>query len=158
HPGTRIEEVTRLADEVEAEIRNVIPADKILSSVDNIGLPLSGINFSYNNSGTIGVLDADILLSLNNASELPVADYIKTLREVLPQKFPGTTFSFLPADMVSQILNFGAPAPIDIAISGPDMLENRELAATLLAKISRVPGVADPRVQQVFQGPALNVA
>jgi multidrug efflux pump subunit AcrB len=157
HPGTRIEEVTRLADEVEAQIRNVIPADKILSSVDNIGLPLSGINFSYSNSGTIGVLDADILLSLNDETELPIAEYIKTLREVLPQKFPGATFSFLPADMVSQILNFGAPAPIDVAISGPDMMENRELAATLLAKISRVPGVADPRIQQVFQGPALNV-
>jgi multidrug efflux pump subunit AcrB len=157
HPGTRIEEVTRLADEVEAEIRNVIPPDKILSSVDNIGLPLSGINFSYSNSGTIGVLDADILLSLDNATELPVAEYIKTLREVLPHKFPGATFSFLPADMVSQILNFGAPAPIDVAISGPDMVENRELAATLLAKISHVPGVADPRIQQVFQGPALNV-
>jgi multidrug efflux pump subunit AcrB len=157
HPGTRIEEVTRLADEVEAEIRNVIPPDKILSSVDNIGLPLSGINFSYSNSGTIGVLDADILLSLNNATELPVAEYVKTLREVLPQKFPGATFSFLPPDMVSQILNFGAPAPIDVAISGPDMVENRKLAATLLAKISHVPGVADPRIQQVFQGPALNV-
>jgi multidrug efflux pump subunit AcrB len=157
HPGTRIEEVTRLADEVEAEIRNVIPPDKILSSVDNIGLPLSGINFSYSNSGTIGVLDADILLSLDNATELPVAGYIKTLREVLPHKFPGATFSFLPPDMVSQILNFGAPAPIDVAISGPDMVENRELAATLLAKISHVPGIADPRIQQVFQGPALNV-
>jgi multidrug efflux pump subunit AcrB len=157
HPGTRIEEVTRLADEVEAEIRNVIPPDKILSSVDNIGLPLSGINFSYSNSGTIGVLDADILLSLDNATELPVAEYVKTLREVLPHKFPGATFSFLPPDMVSQILNFGAPAPIDVAISGPDMVENRELAATLLAKISHVPGVADPRIQQVFQGPALNV-
>jgi multidrug efflux pump subunit AcrB len=157
HPGTRIEEVTRLVDEVEAQIRNVIPADKILSSVDNIGLPLSGINFSYSNSGTIGVLDADILLSLNDETELPIAEYINTLREVLPQKFPGATFSFLPADMVSQILNFGAPAPIDVAISGPDMVENRELAATLLAKISRVPGVADPRIQQVFQGPALNV-
>jgi multidrug efflux pump subunit AcrB len=157
HPGTRIEEVTRLADEVEAEIRNVIPPDRILSSVDNIGLPLSGINFSYSNSGTIGVLDADILLSLNNARELPVAEYVKTLREVLPQKFTGATFSFLPADMVSQILNFGAPAPIDIAITGPDMVENRKLAATVLAKISHVPGVADPRIQQVFQGPALNV-
>jgi multidrug efflux pump subunit AcrB len=157
HPGTRIEEVTRLADEVEAEIRNVIPPDKILSSVDNIGLPLSGINFSYSNSGTIGVLDADILLSLDDATELPVAKYVRSLREVLPHKFPGATFSFLPPDMVSQILNFGAPAPIDVAISGPDMVENRELAATLLAKISHVPGVADPRIQQVFQGPALNV-
>jgi multidrug efflux pump subunit AcrB len=157
HPGTRIEEVTALVDQVEAEIRNVIPPARILSSVDNIGLPLSGTNMSYGNSGTIGVDDADILLSLDSTAELPMAEYVKTLREVLPQKFPGATFSFLPADMVSQILNFGMPAPIDVAISGPDMVQNRRLAATLLAKISHVPGVADPRIQQAFQGPALNV-
>ena len=157
HPGTRIEAVTALVNEVEAEIRNVIPPEKILSSVDNIGLPLSGINFSYNNTGTIGVIDADILLSLDNEAELPITEYIMTLREVLPQKFPGTTFSFPPGDMVSQILNFGAPAPVDVAISGPDMVANRRLAADLLARISHVPGVADPRIQQVFQGPALNV-
>jgi multidrug efflux pump subunit AcrB len=158
HPGTRIEEVTRLVNEVETEIRNVIPPDKILSSVDNIGLPLSGLNFSYNNTGTIGIIDADILLSLNSETEeLPVAEYIKTLRETLPQKFPGATFSFLPGDMVTQILNFGQPAPVDVAISGPDMVQNRKLAADLLARISHVPGVADPRIQQVFQGPALNV-
>jgi multidrug efflux pump subunit AcrB len=157
HPGTRIEEVTALVDQVEAEIRNVIPSDKILSSVDNIGLPLSGTNMSYNNSGTIGVDDADILLSLDNETELPIAEYVKTLREVLPQKFPSATFSFLPADMASQILNFGMPAPVDVAISGPDMVQNRKLAATLLAKISHVPGVADPHIQQAFQGPALNV-
>ncbi len=157
HPGTRVEEVTSLVNNIEAEIRNVIPADKILSSVDNIGLPLSGINFSYNNSGTVGVIDADILLSLDAEAELPIAEWVKTLRETLPQRFPGTTFSFLPGDMVSQILNFGAPAPVDVAISGPDMIECRKLAADLLARISHVPGVADPRIQQVFQGPALNV-
>jgi multidrug efflux pump subunit AcrB len=157
HPGTRVEEVTSLVDNVEAEIRNVVPPDKILSSVDNIGLPLSGINFSYNNSGTVGVIDADILLSLDKDSELPIAEWVKTLREVLPQRFPGTTFSFLPGDMVSQILNFGAPAPVDVAISGPNMVQNRKLATDLLTKISHVPGVADPRIQQAFQGPALNV-
>jgi multidrug efflux pump subunit AcrB len=157
HPGTRIEEVTALVNQIEAEIRNVIPSEKILSSVDNIGLPLSGINFSYNNTGTIGIIDADILLSLNDETELPIPEYIKTLREVLPQKFPGTTFSFPPGDMVSQILNFGQPSPVDVAISGPDMVQNRKLAADLLARISHVPGVADPRIQQAFQGPALNV-
>jgi multidrug efflux pump subunit AcrB len=146
HPGTRIEAVTALVNDIEAEIRNVIPPEKILSSVDNIGLPLSGINFSYNNTGTIGVIDADILLSLDNETELPIAEYIKTLREILPQKFPGTTFAFLPGDMVSQILNFGAPAPVDVAISGPDVVANRKLAADLLARISHVPGVADPRI------------
>jgi multidrug efflux pump subunit AcrB len=157
HPGMRIEEVTSLVNNVEAEIRNVIPADKILSSVDNIGLPVSGINLSYNNTGTVGVIDADILLLLDAEAELPIADYIKTLREVLPQRFPGTAFSFLPGQMVSQILNFGAPAPLDVEISGPDIVANRMLAADLLARISQVPGVADPRIQQIFQGPALNV-
>jgi multidrug efflux pump subunit AcrB len=157
HPGTRVEEVTSLVNNVEAAIRDVIPADRIVSSVDNIGLPLSGINFSYSNTGTVGVIDADILLSLDPEAELPIADYIKTLREALPRRFPGTAFSFLPGDMVSQILNFGAPAPVDVAISGPDMVANRNLAADLLARISHVPGVADPRIQQVFQGPALNV-
>jgi multidrug efflux pump subunit AcrB len=135
HPGTRIEEVTRLINEVEAEIRTVIPPDEILSTVDNIGLPLSGTNLSYGNSGTIGVIDADILISLQGEASgedsLPTAEYVKTLREVLPRKFPGATFAFLPADMVSQILNFGSPAPIDVQISGPDMVENRRLAADL---------------------------
>jgi multidrug efflux pump subunit AcrB len=161
HPGTRIEEVTRLINEVEAEIRTVIPPDDILSTVDNIGLPLSGTNLSYGNSGTIGVIDADILISLqgegSGEDSVPTAQYVKTLREVLPRKFPGATFAFLPADMVSQILNFGSPAPIDVQISGPDMVENRRLAADLLARINHVPGIADARLQQAFQGPALNV-
>jgi multidrug efflux pump subunit AcrB len=157
HPGTRVEEVTRLVNEVEAEIRHVIPPNQILSTVDNIGLPNSGLNLTYGNSGTIGVIDTDILISLNGEADPPTAEYAKTLREVLPRKFPGATFSFLPADMVSQILNFGAPAPVDVQITGPDMVGNRKLAADLLAKISRVPGIADPRIQQAFQGPALNV-
>jgi multidrug efflux pump subunit AcrB len=156
HPGTRVEEVTRLVNEVEDEIRTVIPPNEIASTVDNIGLPNSGINMSYNNSGTIGIIDVDILIALEG-DDLPTADYIKTLREVLPRKFPAATFSFLPADMVSQILNFGAPAPIDVQITGPNMVENRSLAADLLAKINRVPGIADARIQQAFQAPALNV-
>ena len=157
HPGTRVEEVTRLINDVEAEIRTVIPPNEILSTVDNIGLPNSGMNLTYGNSGTIGVIDTDILISLNGEDEPPTAEYAKTLREVLPRKFPGATFAFLPADMVSQILNFGAPAPVDVQISGPNMIDNRKLAADLLAKVSRVPGVADARIQQAFQGPALNV-
>jgi multidrug efflux pump subunit AcrB len=157
HPGMRIEEVTRLVDEVEAVIRTVIPPNELVSAVDNIGLPISGTNMSYNNSGTIGVIDTDILLSLDEEEHGPTSEYIKTLREVLPQKFPEATFAFLPADMVSQILNFGAPAPIDVQVSGPNTDDNRKLAANLLAKISRVPGIADPRIQQAFQGPALNV-
>ena len=157
HPGTRIEEATRLIDVIEGEIRSVIPPNELASVVDNIGLPISGTNMSYSNSGTIGVGDADILLTLNEEDHAPTADYVKKLRELLPRKFPGTTFSFLPADMVSQILNFGSPAPIDVQISGPGLAGNRELAANLLAKISRVPGIADARVQQAFQAPALNV-
>jgi multidrug efflux pump subunit AcrB len=156
HPGTRIEEVTRLVNEVEDAIRTVIPPREIASTVDNIGLPTSGINMSYNNSGTIGIIDVDILIALEG-DDLPTADYIKTLREVLPRKFPAATFAFLPADMVSQILNFGAPAPIDVQITGPNMVENRSLAAELLAKINHVPGIADARIQQAFQAPALNV-
>jgi multidrug efflux pump subunit AcrB len=156
HPGTRIEEVTRLVNEVEDVVRTVIPPDEIASTVDNIGLPNSGINMSYNNSGTIGIIDVDILIALEG-EDLPTAQYVKTLREVLPRKFPAATFSFLPADMVSQILNFGSPAPIDVQITGPNMVDNRSLAAELLAKINRVPGVADARIQQAFQAPALNV-
>jgi multidrug efflux pump subunit AcrB len=156
HPGTRIEEVTRLVNEVEDEIRTVIPPKEIASTVDNIGLPNSGINMSYNNSGTIGIIDVDILIALEG-EDLPTAGYVKTLREVLPRKFPAATFSFLPADMVSQILNFGAPAPIDVQITGPNMVENRALAAELLAQINHIPGIADARIQQAFQAPALNV-
>ena len=139
HPGTRIEEVTRLVNEVENVIRTVIPPDEIASTVDNIGLPNSGINMSYNNSGTIGIIDVDILIALEG-DDLPTAEYVKTLREVLPRRFPEATFSFLPADMVSQILNFGAPAPIDVQITGPNMVDNRSLAAELLAKIESRPG------------------
>jgi multidrug efflux pump subunit AcrB len=157
HPGTRIEEVTRLINEVEAEIRTVIPPDEILSAVDNIGLPLAGTNLAYSNSGTIGIIDADILISLGGETSMPTAEYVNSLREVQPRKFPGTSFAFLPADMVSQILNFGAPAPIDVQISGPSMVENRKLAADLLARINHAPGIADARIQQAFQGPALNV-
>jgi multidrug efflux pump subunit AcrB len=157
HPGIRIEEATSLIDQVEGEIRQVIPPNDLLSVVDNIGLPISGTNMAYGNSGTIGVGDADILLTLDEENHEPVSEYIKTLREVLPRKFPGTSFAFLPADMVSQILNFGSPAPLDVQITGPDLTENRRVSSELLAKINHVPGIADARIQQAFQSPALNV-
>jgi multidrug efflux pump subunit AcrB len=156
-PGTRIEEATSLIDQVEGEIRQVIPPNELLSVVDNIGLPISGLNMSYGNSGTIGVGDADILLTLDEENHKPTSEYIKQLREILPRKYPGATFAFLPADMVSQILNFGSPAPLDVQITGQDLTEDRRLAAELLAKISHVAGVADARIQQAFQAPALNV-
>jgi multidrug efflux pump subunit AcrB len=156
-PGTRIEESTSLIDQIEGEIRQVIPPSELLSIVDNIGLPISGTNMAYGNSGTIGVGDADVFVTLDEENHKPTSEYIKTLREILPRKFPGTNVAFLPADMVSQILNFGSPASLDVQITGPDLIENRRVSADLLAKITRVPGIADARLQQAFQSPALNV-
>ena len=154
--GTRIEQTTVLADQVDQKIRAIIPPDRLASVVDNIGLPVSGINLSYSNTGTIGVFDDDILVTLREGAT-STDDYVKTLREQLPRAFPGATFSFLPADMVSQILNFGSPAPIDVQIAGNDLKASRAFATKLLAKIRHVPGVADPRIQEAFQDPALRV-
>jgi multidrug efflux pump subunit AcrB len=154
--GTRIEETTRLADRIGEAIRKIIPADELDGIVDNIGLSVSGINMAYNNSGTIGVEDADILVSLK-ANHAPTADYVKTMREQLPHRFPGTSFAFLPADIVSQILNFGVPAPIDLQVVGNDLQANRKYANQLLARIKQIPGIADARIQQAFQQPTLNV-
>jgi multidrug efflux pump subunit AcrB len=154
--GTRIEQTSELADEVDAAIRKIIPPNRIVSIVDNLGLPNSGINISYSNSGTIGVFDGDILVTLNEGPA-PTEVYVKTLREKLPRAFPGATFSFLPADIVSQILNFGSPAPIDVQIAGNDLTANRAFANKLLARVRKVPGVADPRIQQQFRYPGLKV-
>jgi multidrug efflux pump subunit AcrB len=154
--GTRIEETTRLTDQVEQKIRALVPPDRIASIVDNIGLPNSGINISYGSSGTIGVFDADISVTLNEG-KIATDAFVKTLREKLPAAFPGTTFSFLPADIVTQILNFGSPAPLDVQIAGADLNASRTFANKLLAKIRYVPGVADPRIQEQFQNPALKV-
>ncbi len=154
--GTRIEETTKLADRIGEAIRRIIPAGELGGITDNIGLSVSGINMAYNNSGTIGVEDADILISLN-PNHAPTADYVKTMREHLPRQFPGTSFSFLPADMVSQILNFGVPAPIDVQVVGSDVQADRQYANALLARIKQIPGIADARIQQAFQQPTLNV-
>jgi multidrug efflux pump subunit AcrB len=154
--GTRIEETTRLADRIGEAIHEIIPADELDSIVDNIGLSVSGINVAYNNSGTIGVEDADILISLK-PNHAPTADYVKTMREQLPRQFPGVSFAFLPADMVTQILNFGVPAPIDLQVVGNDLQANRNYANGLLARIKQIPGIADARIQQAFQQPTLNV-
>ena len=154
--GTRIEETTALADRVGAAIRRIIPPAELDSVVDNIGLSVSGINMAYNNSGTIGTEDADILVSLK-ARHGATADYVRRMREVLPQQFPGVGFAFLPADMVSQILNFGAPAPIDLQVVGSNVSADRKYAEELLARIRRIPGVADARIQQAFQQPTLDV-
>jgi multidrug efflux pump subunit AcrB len=154
--GTRIEETTKLADRVGKAISKIVPANELDGIVDNVGLSVSGINMAYNNSGTIGVGDADILVSLK-PNHAPTADYEKTMREQLPRLFPGTSFAFLPADMVSQILNFGAPAPIDVQVVGNDLQANRAYANALLARIKKIPGIADARIQQAFQQPTLNV-
>src|SRR3979490_620178 len=154
--GTRIEETTSLTDRIGTAIHGIIPANELDGVVSNIGLSVSGINMAYNNSGTISVGDADILISLK-PNHAPSDDYIKTLRTKLPQQFPGTTFAFLPADIVSQVLNFGVPAPIDLQVAGRDLAANRKYANSWLAKVREIPGIADARIQQVFQQPTLNV-
>ena len=155
-PGTRIEETARLFDLIEQTVRGIIPPDQLDNIVDNIGLPFSGINMAYQNTGTIGPEDGDALISLKEDHE-PTADYIKRLRTVLPRKFPGATFSFLPADIVSQILNFGLPAPIDVQVIGNNQKANYAYATDLLKRIRTVPGIADLRIQQVFNYPQINV-
>jgi multidrug efflux pump subunit AcrB len=154
--GTRIEEAARLFDLIEQTVRRTIPPDQIDNIVDNIGLPYSGINMAYQNTGTIGPEDGDALITLKEEHG-PTAVFIKQLRTVLPQKFPGTTFSFLPADIVSQILNFGLPAPIDVQVIGNNQKANYAYATDLLKRIRRVPGIADLRIQQIFNYPQINV-
>jgi multidrug efflux pump subunit AcrB len=155
-PGTRIEETARLFEFVEQTVRRTIPPAELDNIVDNIGLPYSGINMAYQNTGTIGPEDGDALIALNEG-HAPTEKYIKELRTVLPRKFPGTTFSFLPADIVSQILNFGLPAPIDLQVIGNDQKANYAYATDLLKRIRKVPGIADLRIQQVYNYPQLNV-
>ena len=154
--GTRIEETARLFDQVEQAVRRIIPPRQIASITDNIGLPFSGINMAYQNNGTIGPEDGDALISLQ-ADHAPTADYVRALRTALPREFPGTTFSFLPADIVSQILNFGLPAPIDLQVIGKDRQAGYRYAADLLRRIRTVPGIADARIQQVNDYPQINV-
>lgn len=152
--GTRIEETARLCDLIEARMRKLIPANELENILDNIGLPYSGTNTSYNNNGTIGPADADILVSLKE-DHRPTADYVTKLRAALPNQFPGTLFYFLPADLVSQILNFGLPAPIDIQVLGANMAANRDFASQLLQQVKYIPGVTDLRIQQPFNQPKL---
>ncbi len=154
--GTRIEETARLFDLVEQTVRRTIPPDQLDNIVDNIGLPFSGINMAYQNTGTIGPEDGDALISLKE-NHGPTEAFVKQLRTTLPQKFPEATFSFLPADIVSQILNFGLPAPIDVRVIGNDQKANYAYATDLLKRIRTVPGVADLRIQQVFNYPQINV-
>jgi CzcA family heavy metal efflux pump len=154
--GTRIEETARLCDLVEASIRRLIPELEVESIVDNIGVPYSTINTVYNSSGTIGPSDADILVSLKKPHR-PTADYVRELRIRLGAEFPGVTFYFLPADMVTQILNFGMPAPVNIQFEGADIEGNRQVANKLLNELRLVPGIADLRIHQRFDYPKYDV-
>jgi len=150
--GTRIEETARLCDLIENTIRGVIPASELTNILDNIGLPYSGINNSYSNSAAIGPADADIQISLSEEHR-PAVAYISRLRAILQEKFPGVTFYFLPSDMVSQILNFGLPAPIDVQIVGANIDGERDFADRLLQEMKYIPGTTDLRIQQPFNQP-----
>jgi len=154
--GTRVEETAQQFAEIEKALREIIPSEQLSTVVDNIGFPISGINMTYNNTGTIGTQDGDIQIQLSE-DHRPTRDYVRTLREELPLRFPGTTFSFLPADIISQILNFGAPAPIEIQIRGPDVKGNFAYADKLLRQLRHVPGLTDVRVQQSLNAPSFEV-
>ncbi|HUN72355.1 MAG TPA: efflux RND transporter permease subunit [Steroidobacteraceae bacterium] len=156
HGGLRVEQTAKLFGDVEQAVRRVVPPRQLANVTENIGLPASGVNMAYQNTGTVGQEDGDMLITLS-ADHSPTAGYVKTLRTDLPREFPGTTFSFLPADIVSQILNFGQPAPIDLKVIGQKQLDNFAYASNLLRRIRRVPGIADARIQQVFDHPQLDV-
>jgi multidrug efflux pump subunit AcrB len=154
--GTRVEESAKRFSAIEDGIRKVIPTSEIATLVDNIGLPPSSINLTYNNTGVVGTQDGDIQIALRQGHK-PTADYVRELRLKLPIEFPDVVFSFPPADIVSQILNFGAPAPIDIQIRGNDLPANFVYANALLKKLKRIPGLADIRIQQSQKSPVFEV-
>ncbi|MDE1982000.1 MAG: efflux RND transporter permease subunit [Betaproteobacteria bacterium] len=154
--GTRIEETAALADAVERSIRTAVPQSELESLVDIIGLPYSGINLSYSTSAPIGPADADIFITLKPGHK-PSDVYVKSLRHLLSEQFPSTTFSFLPADIVNQILNFGLPSPLDVQVIGNNLQANRTYANELLARLRHVPGAADMHIQQAFDYPQINV-
>jgi multidrug efflux pump subunit AcrB len=154
--GTRIEETAKLADLVESSIRREIPRDEVNNILDNIGLPYSQLNYMRSTSGLTGAADADVFVSLNEHHH-PTANYTRDLRRKLPAEFPGTTFYMLPADITTQILNFGLPAPVDIQIDGADVESNRAVADKMLEQIRHVPGITDVRMQQDFDYPKFHV-
>jgi multidrug efflux pump subunit AcrB len=153
--GLRVEETSRLADQINAEIRRTIPQKELVTVLDNIGLPYSGINLTYSNAGTIGTADAEILVQLKPEREKPTSYYMNILRKKLPDEFPGVQFFFQPADIVTQILNFGTPAPIDVQIVGLNQAGNYNVAVKLANQIRHIPGAVDVHVQQAFDAPTL---
>jgi multidrug efflux pump subunit AcrB len=156
HTGTRIEETAALCDHIDKVIREEIPAKEVTTILDNIGLPYSGYNLSYSTSAPVGTADADISVQLSKDHH-PTGEYVNHLREVLSRRFPGVTFYVLPVDIVTQILNFGLSAPIDIQIIGPDLVHNRIYAEKLLNDVKFIPGTADTRIQQPFDQPKFTV-
>jgi CzcA family heavy metal efflux pump len=154
--GTRIEETARLADQVEQTIRQMIPPAELDNVIDNIGVPYSSLNMIYTRNGLTGAADADVLVSLNPGHRR-TQDYVRMLRDKLPAAYTSATFYFLPADIVTQILNFGIPAPVDIQIDGADVVKNHDVAEQMLAELRHVPGLADLRIQQQLDYPRLNV-
>jgi multidrug efflux pump subunit AcrB len=155
--GTRIEDTAKQVDEVEQQIRKIVPGDQMDNILDNIGLPYSTLNFQHATSGLIGAGDADILVSLK-ANHSPTANYVRTLRRQLPGQFTGTTFYFLPSDIVTQILNFGLPSPIDVQVDGADVDGNRVVLNKMLGELKQVPGLVDLRVQQPDDYPVLDLS
>lgn len=154
--GTRVEETAGQLADVQKAIRKIIPPEEIETVTDNIGMPISGINMTYNNTGVIGPQDGDIQIKLRE-DHRPTPEHVQALREQLPRMFPGMTFAFLPADIVSQILNFGAPAPIDLQVRGANLEANFAYANKLLSRIRRIPGIADARIQQSPSNPTFNI-
>jgi multidrug efflux pump subunit AcrB len=154
--GTRIEDTARIADLVEKSIRQTIPPTELDNILDNIGLPTSNINYIYNNTGLTGAADVDVLVSLT-AKHHSTFDYIRTLRDELPRKYPSDTFYFLPADIMTQTLNFGLPAPIDIQITGADLDKNSRVADTMMRQLSHVRGITDLRIQQQGDYPKFHI-
>jgi multidrug efflux pump subunit AcrB len=154
--GTRVEETANRFVDIQKAIRTIIPPSQIATMADNVGMPVSGINMAYNNTGTIGPQDGDIQIKLT-PDHRPTEEYVAALRERLPELFPGFTFSFLPADIISQILNFGAPSPIDVQVRTSDTNAGFEHANRLLARIRQIPGVVDARIQQSRGAPVFAV-
>jgi len=154
-PGLRVEETARLCDDVERVLRSEIPKEELQTVLDNVGVPYSGLNLSYSSSGVIGTGDAEILISLNPEHHHPTAQYVRRLRRELPSRFPGVEFFFQPADIVSQILNFGLPAPVDIQVVGADMRGSYDIAQGIANRLRQIPGTADVHVQQMMGLPTL---
>jgi CzcA family heavy metal efflux pump len=154
--GVRVEKTAQIFANVEGAIRQIVPPADLGTVVDNMGLPVSGINTAYNNTGTVGSQDGDIQIALNEGHR-PTDEYVRVMRERLPREFPGVTFSFPPADIISQILNFGSPAPIDLQIRGNNLNANYAYADRLLRQVRDVPGVVDARIEQSHGNPTFNV-